>query len=263
MITVQPGGGLCNRMRTMNSAYFLAKRLGKELRVLWRTDITLNCPFEKLFELPKEVQIINYRYSFSPVPKKAKKNANIYLSLADISEYTNKGTRMLPDSVIEGLKGNIYIDTCQQFLEHPDYHLFKPIPSIQKRIDEILKDYGEHCVGVHIRRTDSVKSIATSTTEDFIQKMKEEMELIPDTKFYLATDDEKEEETIRGVFGHKILSLKNKTLDRNSEQGIQDALVDFMCLANTKKIIGSYWSSFTDIAADFYKIPKYIVGEEN
>ena len=39
-------------------------------------------------------------------------------------------------------------------------------------------------------------------------------------------------------------------------------MVDFMCLAGTKRLIGSYWSSFTDMAADFYKIPVYIVGGE-
>lgn len=260
MITVQPGGGLCNRMRTMNSAYFLAEKLGQELKVLWRKDPSLNCSFEKLFEKPEGIKIEDFHYSFSPKRLLPKHLAHTCLSLQDISNYTEKGNRMLPQSVIDSFGKHIYIDTCQQFLDHPDYHIFVPVPPVRERIKEITKEYGDSCIGVHIRRTDSVKSIEASSTAAFADKMKEELEKNPAVRFYLATDDKQEEEAIRKVFGDRILSLGNKTLDRNNDKGIQDALVDFMCLAHTEKIIGSYWSSFTDIAADFYKIPKFIVG---
>ena len=36
-----------------------------------------------------------------------------------------------------------------------------------------------------------------------------------------------------------------------------------MCLSKTDKIIGSYFSSFTDIAADINGIPKIVAGEES
>ncbi|MDR2121881.1 MAG: hypothetical protein LBP34_02035 [Flavobacteriaceae bacterium] len=42
-----------------------------------------------------------------------------------------------------------------------------------------------------------------------------------------------------------------KVLDRNLKQGIQDAVVDMFCLANTQKIYGFYWSSYSEIAAKF------------
>jgi hypothetical protein len=40
-----------------------------------------------------------------------------------------------------------------------------------------------------------------------------------------------------------------KELNRNSQQGITDAVVDMFCLSKTKYIYGSYWSSFSDIAS--------------
>ena len=43
---------------------------------------------------------------------------------------------------------------------------------------------------------------------------------------------------------------------------MQDALLDLYCLAAAKKLIGSYWSSFTDIAADMKGIEKVIAGED-
>ena len=42
---------------------------------------------------------------------------------------------------------------------------------------------------------------------------------------------------------------------------MQDALIDLWCLAASRKIIGSYWSSFTDTAADMGGIEKVIAGD--
>jgi hypothetical protein len=36
---------------------------------------------------------------------------------------------------------------------------------------------------------------------------------------------------------------------RNLQKGIQDAVVDMYCLAGCQKIIGSYFSSFSEVAA--------------
>ena len=70
-----------------------------------------------------------------------------------------------------------------------------------------------------------------------------------------------EEANLRDIFPGKILSNQKRCLQRDSVEGMHDALLDLYCLANTRKIIGSYFSSFTDIAADMHKIPKVIAGE--
>ena len=91
--------------------------------------------------------------------------------------------------------------------------------------------------------------------------MRKELEVHPDTLFYLATDDLKEETRIREAFPGKILSNENRCLRRDSREGMQDALCDLYCLAATRRIIGSYFSSFTDIAADMRGIPLVIAGQ--
>ena len=50
MVIIQPSGGLCNRMRVINSSLELAKRKGTKLLVLWYCTDELNAPFESLFQ---------------------------------------------------------------------------------------------------------------------------------------------------------------------------------------------------------------------
>ena len=76
--------------------------------------------------------------------------------------------------------------------------------------------------------------------------------------FYLATDDFAVKNEICRRFGGKVLTLPTPTC-RKSLAGIQNAVVDLWCLAHTKRLIGSYWSSFTDTAAELGRIPVTIV----
>ena len=62
------------------------------------------------------------------------------------------------------------------------------------------------------------------------------------------------EEKIR----HKVEDEKYKKL-----KTMYDALLDLYCLAACKKIIGSYFSSFTDTAASLGGIEKLIAGIDN
>lgn len=114
---------------------------------------------------------------------------------------------------------------------------------------------------MHIRRTDNQPAIGKSSTDAFLDSMKKEIAADPDTMFYLATDDMREETRLREVYPDRILSNQNRCLRRDSQEGMQDALLDLYCLAATRKIIGSYFSSFTDIAADMHGIPLCIAGE--
>ncbi len=43
--------------------------------------------------------------------------------------------------------------------------------------------------------------------------------------------------------------MPSGSISRNSEDGIIQAACELFALANTQKIIGSYWSSFGEIAA--------------
>ncbi|WP_437371991.1 hypothetical protein [Maribacter litoralis] len=53
MIYLKPLGGLCNRMRTLDSWISLCAIYKKDLTVLWVKDNSLNSSFEELFEMPE------------------------------------------------------------------------------------------------------------------------------------------------------------------------------------------------------------------
>lgn len=260
MIIIQPSGGLCNRMRVINSAWELAKKKGDRLTVLWYLCPELNCPFESLFRPVKEIKIINIRSLRDPRKLFYQLTARQRFGNDDILCHKTDG--ILHQDFYESLKNPVYIFTWEHFYPSRDYHFYVPAASLQERIDILTASFGKRCVGVHIRRTDNSISMGKSTTEQFIALMKKELAAYPETCFFLATDDNKEEALLRKLFPGRIISNETRTLSRNSEDGMHDALLDLYCLAATKKLIGSYWSSFTDIAADIRGIEKVIAGDD-
>jgi hypothetical protein len=245
-------------MRVINSAWELAKRRKEKLIVLWYLCPELNCSFESLFRPVDEIRIINIRSLKDPRKLFYQLTAKQRFGNDDI--LNNKTDGVLHEDFYQKLKDPAYIFTWEHFYPSHDYHFYIPTDVLQKRIDTMKTSFGERCVGVHIRRTDNAVSMGKSTTEQFISLMRRELESHPETLFFLATDDKAEERLLRETFPGKILSNENRTLDRNSVEGMHDALLDLYCLASTKKLIGSYWSSFTDIAADMGGIEKVIAG---
>ncbi len=262
MVIIQPSGGLCNRIRVINSAWELARRRKDRLVVLWYLCPELNCSFEDLFLPVREpgIKIINIRSLRDP--------RKLFYQLTSSQRFGNddilasKTDGILHDDFYRSLKKRVYIFTWEHFYPSHDYSLYVPVPGLQKRIDAFTGNFAPRCVGVHIRRTDNAVSMGKSTTEQFIAEMKKELTSHPESRFFLATDDQAEEELLRREFPGKIISNEHRTIDRNSVEGMKDALLDLYCLAASDKLIGSYWSSFTDIAADMRGIEKVIAGEE-
>lgn len=258
MLIIQPIGGLCNRMRAINSAKVLARKRGEALRVIWFVNPELGCPFEELFDSPKDFSVINI-YSKWNLKKLFYQLTRKRLGNEDIRSRRVDGS--LPDDYVRDLPKNLYIATEEHFFVSHDYSSFVPTKEIADKIDEICDRFSAHNIGVHIRRTDNKPAIGKSSTDAFVSSIKRELASDPDTMFYLATDDMHEEENLRKLFPGKIISNETRELARDSVDGVKDALVDLSCLSRTDKIIGSYFSSFTDIAADLRGIEKVIAGE--
>lgn len=259
MLIIQPLGGLCNRIRVINSAYELAKKRNDSLVVLWLVSDELGCPFESLFCPVDEIKIINIYSKWNLKKIFYQLSASDRFNNTDIEN--NKTDGILHEDFYNRLGKNVFISTWEHFYPSSDYKFFKPSDEIQKKIDNITKDFGNACIGVHIRRTDHTWAIESSTTNGFADAISRELAKNPTVRFYVATDDIKEENYLRERFKDAIISNTHKTLNRNSIEGMHDALIDLMCLANTDKLIGSYFSSFTDIAADINGIEKIIIKE--
>jgi len=68
--------------------------------------------------------------------------------------------------------------------------------------------------------------------------------------FFLATDDPAEWERIGSSFPGRILNRPPQNLVRRDAAAAEDAVIDMFCLARMKRLIGSHWSSFSEVAAE-------------
>jgi len=100
-------------------------------------------------------------------------------------------------------------------------------------------------VGVHIRRTDHTKCIEQTPLDFFIDMMNKEAF---STKFYLATDCLGTKNKLKEMFKERIYT-SDILLKRTSKEGVKGALQDFVSLSKCSKIIGTKYSSFSEMAA--------------
>lgn len=140
------------------------------------------------------------------------------------------------------------------------FDVFSPSAGIERIIDRYRPDL-TNAIGVHIRRTDNQKSIANSPTSAFVRQMRLETSLTPDVKFFVATDSPATYAELKREFGKAIFEHSKASLDRDNANAICDAMVDLYCLSNCRKLIGSYWSSFTDTAWEIKGIEHVIIHE--
>ena len=250
-LTVEPVGGLANRMRVIESSVALSKAYGVPLQINWLLNSSCNCPFSELFSLPDDIIVneIKVSYFFNRIlhyltPIRIKLAGGCYVRQQNVEQLINSGFKL--SQICK--PNNMYITTCSKFYSN-ESRCLRPAFKLQNEIENICSNFNGHVVGVHIRRTDNASSIKFSPTSVFIDLMRNELNQNKDTLFFLATDDLEEEKLLLSMFSGKILTYKKRTFDRNKADAIQDALVDLFCLSRTEKIFGSYWSSFSEQAA--------------
>ena len=88
--------------------------------------------------------------------------------------------------------------------------------------------------------------------------MKREVATDGDVRFFLATDEAEVKTELKRIFPKRIITQEHP-LQRHTLEGMQGALVDLWCLASTQSVLGSYWSSFSDAAAEIGHIPLTVV----
>ena len=129
---------------------------------------------------------------------------------------------------------------------------------IAKRVSDFVSKY-ENLIGVHIRRTDNAVSVEESPTDIYFPIIDKVIDCYKNSIIYIATDDKAEIGKIIDKYGsEKVAYLPKIERKRNTKKGIIDAAVELYILASCKAIIGSYYSSFTDTAAEIKGIEKFI-----
>ena len=258
-------GGLANRMRVIGMLRMLANEAHVPMEVVWRSNGDVGSKWCEIFEQPIDFVITEASESYQHEYLSPKWYKNIphrmwaawhryewlpYNVVEQMDEDTSdEGLQKLFDKWITQLHAGktLYISTGDYFGEDYDIAIFKPIASLQKEIDAFLPTNKE-VYGIHIRRTDNSWAIEHSPLELFENKIVEILKKDSDSLFYLASDDADTIARFQKRFGDCILT-RPKTFGRTSVQGIQDAIIEMWILSKTKKIFGSFYSSYSGMAA--------------
>lgn len=256
-LTVEPTAGLANRLRVLASGMALSRRLGCPLRVIWTRTPDLRCRFADLFEPVPGIAVIERSWTASRIMRfvEARTRFDEYITqprverlLDSAYDFTALERARLP-----------FIITCSRFYpSQGELARLVPRPSITSTVRACVASFTPSTVGVHVRRTDNVEAIARSPTHAFLTLMHERVRDDPATTFFVATDSRDEEQAMRQVFGDRVMA-RPKELSRSRPAGIRDALVDLLCLAQTSLVIGSYWSAFSEAAAELGGRPLIVV----
>lgn len=257
-LTTIPYAGLGNRIRAIASGVFISQILNAESTIIyWNKTKDCYANFHDLFK-PIALPNIILKENTSLLNKIATKN-NLFIPKIIQKLYYdqciynfNKNKDGDITNIIKA-KSKLLLYSCHSMSNHYNLkNIFIPTNEIEAEIKDVTKAFN-NTIGVHIRRTDNINSIQQSSNESFIKKLNQEIDLNNKVQFYLATDDIQVKKFFLKTYGDRIITCWDD-IDRNTLKGMKSAVKDLFCLSSTNKIIGSAYSSYSEIAAELGNI---------
>ena len=279
-------GGIGNRIIPMGCILSLAAELNYSPIVFWpASKVVGGATFGDLFEstnLPFELvggceaQIMSIalfdshrarKHALSPAKERSLILLRRLISLQYDKTLSHKSCLAIRDQAATDLRSFHKIGL---FVYGParygyDISWLKPIPQIASRVTELKQQFAPNTVGVHLRGTDLKNN---PPVNKIIARMRAEIDLDPEVKFFLASDGDRRGEAITTLFKDRLIESQKSTervpilvrqgpagtkqmknTERGTILGQQDAIVDLFGLAATSRIIGSGYSSFGRLAA--------------
>ena len=262
--------GLANRLRVLASASILAEYTGRKLFVNWFPSEACNVEWQELFQ---------NQFESRQLPLS---NFKVGIDLYDDSIIQMSWYKDIPRLSVRSESHLVAVHTCRNF--QPEgmtneayksakslfYKNLRPVDEVQETINDMHRRYFDGCdiTGIHIRRNDHLTFLKKDhrlvcPTEMFVKAMENALRANPETRFFLATDDKKEEKLIMRLFPGVVIVHEKENPRRNTTNGMQDALVDWVLLSKTSRIIAPYASSFSEEAGAVNRIKTEIVVRED
>lgn len=276
---LRPLNGLGNRMRAIAAARALAATTDAALTVFWEVGPGLEARYEDLFEPDGACKVRNID------PRVSRADALAYLLYSEHPAVRGVPTGWIPralfgERILRQLRPEDHAPEALERLVRRgprtlitswwafyggvalDFSFFRPRPAQRAAVDAIAARFGPAAIGVHIRRTDNVNAIRLSPTAAFVAAMADAVDADADARFFLATDCPDTERQIVARFGRRVITRPRET-SRDSRQGMLDAVIDLFALARTRRILGSYYSTFSETAASLGGVPWVTVTDDS
>ena len=256
--------GLCNRIKCLVSAIKTCEEEGAQLILCWPKTKYCGCSFSELFEndivQKSEAECFRLIYSDHELIYSGHKSTisviNTWRLQPIPNEVPERFARVYPDPHSSGRSIDFEFDRIPESVR-TDFlvHISKLVPNrpILDTVNEFKQDYRlEELVGVHIRRGDSMyhpdNRASVSHPDSFAHRIEKLIELNPNVRFFLSTDCVDTERRFLARFPGRFATFKKDSRDRHKREAIKEALIDLLLLSTTKHILGSYKSTFTEMA---------------
>ncbi len=162
-ITIIPVGGLCNRLRVINSAFLLFNNKNVEVEIIWLRDKGMGCAFDKLFEpilssniIIKEGRLLDNIMYVRP------RKGNLWLPLLwqtwwfQKTIFENRVLKLLNEKYSFDALMNYKKSLLSTFHRFSDgdqkYNCFVPLTDLKEKIRETSSEFVNNTIGVHVRR---------------------------------------------------------------------------------------------------------------
>lgn len=262
--------GLCNRLRALASALVISRATKRQCFVIWKEDLHCGARFEDLFLPCKDLTVLS-------------DDAVIDMDTVDFYNYAAEKDVLIDDASPR----TIYVQSaCVLKNKHTSWtkenevlRELRPVASIQSQVKQ-LAARAEAAVGVHVRSGQNVEICPWEDTSQYKEESKnciekwrgvctwqvflEEMQRCQLKRnietFFVCCDKPETFAHLQAEMHDKVFCAPKQCWDRSKEQ-VQSALVDILLLSITQFILGSPWSSFSEIAHRLsISKPMYLAG---
>lgn len=267
-VTLVPFAGLGNRLNAISSAIALQCAIHCEVSVYWMSSADCRCQWEDLF-LPiegitirplRQFTLIRRGWEFLGLPQLLR--LFLFDGCFKARKILDSDFLLRPDCPYK----NIYVDANKRFCPLQESSMlcryYQPTPELEQRIGRVTSQFGDFTIGVHVRRTDHRTVIAANPLNGFVRLMREQEQQHPGCTFYLASDDVEVKRYMEQQFPGRIVTKADVVLQRDSVEGMKDAVVELFLLARTNLIIGSRGSTYSDVASQLYDTPLVFLDEK-
>ena len=261
MIYLKSKCGLCNRLRAIASGIRLAQEKGDRLCVVWDRDPGMNSSYGSLFERGTDFDMVDIEtVASSGLRERFRRGNETYFDRGRCRNELSESN--LHDLFARIGDRDIFLETCDALYADLDFSWLRPNKEVVRRMSDFKARMAQNCIGLHIRRTDHRLARIYSPLYLFNAAIERELDADGETHFFLATDDEEVKHCLCARYGSRIVT-RTHVSERSDADGVLDGLVDLLLLADTKRIYGSHWSSFSAVAAQIGKIPSTRLKEQN
>lgn len=250
--------GLANRLRALASAMVIANVTGRSLHIVWPQDDHCSCAFEELFTVSALCVTTALR---------------VQSTLRETIQYdymaNHKGLLIETDT-----EKDIYVKSAFR-LRHSSVNtaslswvlrsLIRPAADLWVEARSALIAMRQcRAVGVHVRSLapDAELSSTNYTNKEALVKLRQyragckarsflqslgNLSVDPSVCFFVASDDVNEISVLKARFREKVFH-QAKSCSERTPQCLRTAVVDLYVLAGTTQLVGSEFSSFTEVA---------------